>query len=278
MTQISKSLKAKLDARIEECLVMAEKAHPEFNRKDFSLTVTTSLYGRGCVGIFTYRTNRFTKISANTNVKLKFHAQLLIDNVDSYLKDTVSHEVAHLVAWSMYTRVGNYIKPHGREWKSVMHTFGVDADVQVKDGELDMSNVGRNSTTFDYTCGCRTFQLSKIRHNRIQRGAKYICPKCKGVLARKTKEVAFISDDMARIAEAAAIVNSIMGNAGPSTAISAKPRKPAAKGSKFEIALMVFKACQNNGQLRNSTVTEIALSLNTNFKNASTYYSRCAKV
>src|SRR5690554_6055546 len=48
---------------------------------------------------------------------LRFNAQLYRDNREHFLKQTVAHEVAHLVAHQLF---GPRIKPHGEEWQSIM--------------------------------------------------------------------------------------------------------------------------------------------------------------
>ncbi|MCK5536952.1 MAG: hypothetical protein KAI79_09005, partial [Bacteroidales bacterium] len=38
--------------------------------------------------------------------------------------------------------------------------------------------------TFTYVCGCMDYELSSIRHGKVQRGAVYRCPTCKSKLVK----------------------------------------------------------------------------------------------
>jgi hypothetical protein len=55
--------------------------------------------------------------------------------VEHYLKQTITHECAHLIAYNLY---GSGISPHGVEWKGVMADLGVPA---LRCHEYDISNV-----------------------------------------------------------------------------------------------------------------------------------------
>ena len=48
---------------------------------------------------------------------INFQPSLLADNIDTFLEQTVGHEVGHLAA---FRKFGGQIKPHGKEWTSVM--------------------------------------------------------------------------------------------------------------------------------------------------------------
>lgn len=98
---------------------------------------------------------------------------LLVENPDDFLEDTVPHELAHLLTFAMF---GRKAKAHGKEWKSVMRALGVEP---TRCHSLDVSNVGNRHS---YRCACKSHQLSTQRHNKIRRGASYICKSCGHVL------------------------------------------------------------------------------------------------
>src|SRR3546814_17001622 len=52
-----------------------------------------------------------------TENKLRFNLQLYRENQDDFLKQTVAHEVAHLIAHHLF---GARIRPHGEEWHLLM--------------------------------------------------------------------------------------------------------------------------------------------------------------
>ena len=101
--------------------------------------------------------------------------------IEHLINHTVPHEVAHIVQYNnpKWTRDRSINTPHGHYWKLVMEQFGVEAD---RCHDLPLPNA-RQKKTFKYTCGCREFDLTSIRHNRIVSGKKtYSCKKCKGTL------------------------------------------------------------------------------------------------
>ncbi len=57
--------------------------------------------------------------------KIWFHPQLMRENFDTYLNQTVGHEVAHLV---QYWEFGYENNPsHGSKWRNVMYVFRLPA-------------------------------------------------------------------------------------------------------------------------------------------------------
>ena len=104
---------------------------------------------------------------------IRYNAALMLANAEDFLSTTVPHEVAHLVAYAQY---GLRIRPHGPEWRSVMHFYGVAPE---RCHRYDLSDVsGRTLRQFDYHCSCRDHRLSSIRHNRVLSGRDYICRRC----------------------------------------------------------------------------------------------------
>jgi len=105
--------------------------------------------------------------------KIRFNRQLLEKYTPEFVDQTVPHEFAHLVA---YQKFGRRIRPHGMEWKRVMEAFGV---TPTRTHNFDVSPT-RRLKRFHYRCHCpgSDYQLSSIRHNRIQRGRIYLCRKC----------------------------------------------------------------------------------------------------
>jgi SprT protein len=104
---------------------------------------------------------------------IRYNPVLMQANAEDFLSTTVPHEVAHLVAYAKY---GLRIRPHGPEWRSVMHFYGV---VPERCHRYDLSDVsGRALRQFDYHCSCRDHRLSSIRHHRVQAGRAYICRRC----------------------------------------------------------------------------------------------------
>ena len=59
-------------------------------------------------------------------------------------------------------------------------------DSSVPDELKDKMKLRKVSRGYVYGCHCgKTFNLTSIRHNRIQSGRNYICPRCQGTIVFK---------------------------------------------------------------------------------------------
>lgn len=107
--------------------------------------------------------------------ELRFNSSLLQDNYALFIQEVVPHEVSHIICFQLYGKV----KPHGKEWKSIMqNVFGLLANIY---HSMDTSKV--TGYTFSYQCACDTVQLSIRRHNKVVRGKQqYQCKKCQQIL------------------------------------------------------------------------------------------------
>ncbi|WP_310197672.1 SprT family zinc-dependent metalloprotease [Pseudomonas hunanensis] len=108
---------------------------------------------------------------------LRFNLQLYRDNQDDFLRQTVAHEVAHLVAHQLF---GDRIQPHGEEWQLIMrgvyelppnrcHNYAVQR---------------RTATRYIYQCPCpqSDFPFSAQRHKLVRQGRRYLCRRCRQIL------------------------------------------------------------------------------------------------
>lgn len=104
---------------------------------------------------------------------IRFNRALAERYPDEFVAQTVPHELAHLVAFHKF---GPRIRPHGREWREVMELFGAEPR---RTHQFEVSP-SRRLKRFAYRCHCpgADYQLTSIRHNRIQRGQRYICKQC----------------------------------------------------------------------------------------------------
>ncbi len=53
--------------------------------------------------------------------EIRYNIKLVNENLDEYLCNTIPHEVAHLVEWSLHGKA-----THLKNWKKIMKDFGVD--------------------------------------------------------------------------------------------------------------------------------------------------------
>lgn len=54
--------------------------------------------------------------------RIRLNPILLCENAEDFIRETVPHEIAHLLNRAMN---GNGVKPHGREWKAIMRAMGL---------------------------------------------------------------------------------------------------------------------------------------------------------
>lgn len=104
---------------------------------------------------------------------IRYNPVLLRENPESFIVETIPHEVAHVVAFALY---GHRIRPHGPEWRAIMEQFGAAPE---RCHRFDLSRVPRRATrVFPYHCRCGDHELSSIRHHRVLAGRIYLCRRC----------------------------------------------------------------------------------------------------
>lgn len=163
---VSKELQARVEKRVNECIAIAEK---HFNQKIAKPSIHFDV--RGTVGGYYQPSSH----------KVRYNPVLLNENVDSYIKTTVAHEVAHAIDYyllgsSMYA--ARHHKPHGHSWKNIMRILGVPVE-RCHHYNVDNAQV-RVKNKFEYRCKhCGTLIVvgPKI-HDGIRRGHTRWHSKC----------------------------------------------------------------------------------------------------
>lgn len=153
----------RLNARVEACYTLAEQF---FKRRFPRPEVSLKLRGQKA-GVAHLQQNL-----------LRFNEQLYRENTEHFLRQTVAHEVAHLVAHQMF---GARIQPHGEEWQLIMcgvyelppdrcHTYAIRRRV---------------GTRYVYRCSCadQDFAFTPQRHALVAKGRRYYCRRCKTTLS-----------------------------------------------------------------------------------------------
>ncbi|MCJ8168923.1 SprT family zinc-dependent metalloprotease [Atopomonas sediminilitoris] len=108
-----------------------------------------------------------------TENKLRFNWVLYQANQHDFLAQTVAHEVAHMIAHQLY---GLRIQPHGPEWQSIMRE--VFKRPATRCHHYAITRTPR--THYLYQCGCaEPMPFTGQRHQRVRRGAGYLCRRCK---------------------------------------------------------------------------------------------------
>jgi len=123
-----------------------------------------------CAGMYRIK-NRDRIIRYNPFIFAKYFRE----NIDG----TIPHEVAHYISDYLYGSPN--IRPHGKEWKHIMHRFGKKPIVT---GRYDLSGIPtRRFQYYQYRCSCRQHQLTKYRHNKIVNNRmRYYCRNCRAQL------------------------------------------------------------------------------------------------
>jgi len=154
---------------VEDTIIKAEKIyHRNFDR----IKIKFNLKG-GTAGQY-----RFLKGASDLKDSyFRFNIDIAKENGKKTYEDTVIHEVAHYITRSLAN--GKYVRPHGKEWKSVMNKLGV---VPERCHSYTVPKSTRKLKYYDYKCDCMTHNISSIIHNRILKGQKRYCKKCKGIL------------------------------------------------------------------------------------------------
>lgn len=109
--------------------------------------------------------------------KLRFNAQLYRQNSEDFLRQTVAHEVAHLVAHQLF---GGRIQPHGQEWQMIMRGVYELQPLRCHNYEVKR----RPLTRYIYRCPCAdgVFPFTAQRHGLVRQGRRYLCRRCKQAL------------------------------------------------------------------------------------------------
>lgn len=174
MTTVPQTIQNRVDAKVLECIVIAEN---HFHRSFGFPTIDYSLKGKTAGQAF-YRQG-----------KIKLNAILLLENTDDFINDTVPHEVAHLIDYAVNaSNFGNTARvaaqmqqlleqhryhnarkhsAHGPSWKAIMRLFGCEPS---RCHNYDVTNSRRKTRSYLYECTCcgQRVTLGSKRHAREQ--------------------------------------------------------------------------------------------------------------
>lgn len=151
-----------LSARVEDCYRQAEG----FFKRTFTRPQVS----------FKLRGQKAGVAHLHDNL-LRFNAQLYQENREHFLRQTVAHEVAHLIAHQLF---GPHIRPHGEEWQQIMRGVYLLPPDRCHQYEVPR----RKSTRYVYRCDCPDglFPFSAQRHGLVARGRRYLCRRCRATL------------------------------------------------------------------------------------------------
>jgi SprT protein len=103
---------------------------------------------------------------------IRLNAQLLMENKEDFIPETVIHELAHLITWEVYKddpsfRSYKRIAHHGSHWKSIMRLLGVE---ESRCHSYDVSkSIARKSKQYVWQCNaCQSLMsVGKAKHNKM---------------------------------------------------------------------------------------------------------------
>jgi SprT protein len=172
---------------VEETKRYIRLAEQLFDIKMKPVEIVFNLKGRAA-GMYRVSQRDLRKLSLHRNRyrEIRYNPYIFARYYEDNLNVTVPHEVAHFVTDIIHGLKN--IKPHGKEWKQVMATFGADASVTA---DYDLTGIPKKKMrSFTYRCLCGDRQLSAIRHNKIiKRQYRYHCKICKQTLQLKDGNV-----------------------------------------------------------------------------------------
>ncbi len=164
---------------VEAAVRRAEKQARAFYGLDLpGAMIDFSLRGR-CAGQ--------ARIERNGQTCLRINRQLLIENLEDFLSNTIPHEVAHLVVNWPYRNRRQRPRPHGPEWQAVMKDcFGLEP-VRCHSYRTSLARIVPRP--FLYACNCREHRLTSIMHKRISRSSQALCKACRAPLRFIVKQI-----------------------------------------------------------------------------------------
>ena len=126
----------------------------------------------------TFRTDmkRTAGLAYSRSKKIELNQQLFLANTDEFFSRTIPHEAAHIITYILYP---NAKQGHGPEWRNVMNRLNVEDIKRCHSYDVSALVKPRFSERFTYVCACdRKLSLTKIMHNKIQKGSHRRCNVC----------------------------------------------------------------------------------------------------
>ena len=126
------------------------------------------------------------QLTSAGKTRLRINLQLLKENLDDFLHQTIPHEIAHLVVLWKTRKSRKKPRPHGLEWQRVMQEcFNIEPTRCHSYRTTPARVVPR---PYHYRCHCQKHMLTSIMHNRLSNKVQARCKKCKTPLRFVAKE------------------------------------------------------------------------------------------
>lgn len=141
------------------------------------------------LGLLVFFDKKSRSVAGTANFEkreLNFNMKLAEENEEEFLKETVGHEVAHIVAHQVF---GKNCK-HNKNWKYIMVKMGLKPEIYHK--FITAKPVRRKVQKFSYSCECGrgVHKISKNLHTKITKGSgKAYCRKCNKIIFRLVSDI-----------------------------------------------------------------------------------------
>lgn len=126
------------------------------------------------------------QLSAAGQARLRINLQLLKENLDDFLHQTIPHEIAHLVVLWQNRKTRKRPKPHGPEWQRVMQDCFELMPTRCHSYQTTPARVVPRSYT--YRCNCQQHMLTSIMHKRLTKKFQAFCKQCRSPLTFIAKQ------------------------------------------------------------------------------------------
>ena len=149
--------------QVEKCVIDANMIFIDLNLK----VPKIEFYQKGCAAGRAH-------MSASGDQKCSFNEILAKENSKSF-KNTISHEVAHLVTYKLYPKA----TPHGPEFKKIHRLLGGKGE-RCHSYNTASVKVYKTVKRYIYSCGCGTsYDLTSGKHLKAFTGRSwYSCRIC----------------------------------------------------------------------------------------------------
>lgn len=158
---ISKELDNRVKEKVTECIakILGAERAAKFH---FPVTYHSNM-------------NRVAGLAYMTEMRIELNEPLFLANIEQFFARTIPHEVAHLIQTIVYPKAK---QSHGPEWRHIMELLGAESK---RSHSYDVS-ICTTMERFRYVCNCtnRSFSVTKILHNKMQKGQKRFCNTCTG--------------------------------------------------------------------------------------------------
>lgn len=173
MHTVSTELKKRVTAQVKESI----------KKSGVNLPMPTILYN-----INSARLGGSARISTNT---IRLNPVFLNAHTDAFIKQTVQHEVCHLITFKKY---GAFIDAHGEQWKREMRNLGIPPDRCHQYTVPAGVKAGKQTRKFDIVCTkCGTIMQTGMRsyNNMLAGRSSYKHSKCGGniIVGRSPNQV-----------------------------------------------------------------------------------------